>query len=54
MAGKGPCPPGFEMLTLKLMDSSPSDTSMVSVLPEKEPLTELGFGGLGPSSYSAR
>ena len=51
MAGYGAVPEvGYLMATEKEMDLPPSETLMVRVLPEKEPVTDEGFGGRVPSS----
>ena len=52
MAGYGAVPEdGYVIEAVKEIDFPPSLTLMVKVEPEKEPVTEDGFGGRVPSSY---
>lgn len=51
IAGKGAVPDaGVEMVTVKEMDLPWSETLMVRVLPENEPVTLCGLLGKVPSS----
>lgn len=51
MAGNGPDPLGFVIVTEKEMDLPESETWIVKVLPEYEAVTLEGFPGSVPSSY---
>ena len=53
MAGKGAVPEdGYVMETEKEMDFPPSETLIVNVFPERDPVTDDGLGGLSPNSFS--
>lgn len=48
MAGNGPLPEGLLMVTENEMDLPASETLIVRRFPEKEPVTDEGFGGKVP------